>query len=148
MIAANHMKHIEALRFQHEMFFNGYKNQPRFMRLMQCIFNQEPNTPTWFKTAKAQARALAKAVEKAILPMFDGRGGVTWTFKKIERLEDVEGINNGQISRLKRAGIQTPHELVELNTTQFMGMTRSMFNQASEILTRLKFRLDLEIAKN
>lgn len=88
MIAANFYKHTEALRFQREMFFNGYKNQPRIMRLMQCVFSQAPSAPSWWNAVKARARALAKSVKKAIMPLFDKNGKAIeptiWTFKKME----------------------------------------------------------------
>lgn len=70
MIAKNYMKHPEALRFQRELFSNGYHNQPRIMRLMECIFNWTPAVPAWWASAKARARALAKAVKKSISDFF------------------------------------------------------------------------------
>lgn len=70
MIAKNYIKHPEALRFQMEMFFSGYKNNPRFMRLMQCIFDQTPDTPAWWTEAKGRARAAAQLVKKSIADFF------------------------------------------------------------------------------
>lgn len=88
MIAANFYKHTEALRFQREMFFNGYKNQPRIMRLMQCVFDQRPGSPDWWTAAKAKARNLAKSVKKAIIPLFEkpeiAEKKTTWTYCKVE----------------------------------------------------------------
>jgi hypothetical protein len=75
MIARNYIKHPEALRFQREMFSNGYHNSPRIMRLMECIFDQRPNLPDWWKAAKAAANALAKTVKKAIIALFAGQPG-------------------------------------------------------------------------
>ena len=138
MIAANHMKHIEALRFQHEMFFKGYKNQPRFMRLMQCVFNQEPSAPSWWTAAKAQARKLAKSVEKSIFPMFDSKGNITWTFKKITKLDEVEIINRGELGRVKRAGIKSLEEMADLAPQELMMKGRMTFERASQILARLR----------
>ena len=66
MIANNYIKHPEALRFQCEMFFNGYHNNPRIMRLMGCIFDQRPDTPAWWTAAKESAKALANQVKKKI----------------------------------------------------------------------------------
>ena len=71
MIAKNFLKFPEALRFQREMFSNGYKNQPRSMRRMQCIFDQRPGTPEWLTCAKGKARDLAKQVKKAIMALFE-----------------------------------------------------------------------------
>lgn len=138
MIAANFYKHTEALRFQREMFFNGYKNQPRFMRLMQCVFNQNPSSPDWWNAAKARARDLAKSVKKAIMPLFDERGNVTWTFKKIERLEDVELITRSEISRLKKnTWICTPEQLLKAGADQLACMIGIEYNRAKTIIQRL-----------
>jgi hypothetical protein len=71
MIAKNFMKFPEALRFRREMFSNGYHNQPRIMRMMECIFNQRPSAPDWWTMAKAKARDLAKRVKKAIMALFE-----------------------------------------------------------------------------
>lgn len=70
MIAKNFMKYPEALRFQRELFSNGYHNQPRIMRLMQCIFDWTPTAPDWWKEAKGRARDLAKRVKKSINDFF------------------------------------------------------------------------------
>ena len=70
MIAMNYIKHPEALRFQCEMFSNGYHNSPRIMRLMQCIFDQRPDVPQWFKDMRAKAKALVKTWKKSMLDMF------------------------------------------------------------------------------
>lgn len=71
MIARNFLKFPEALRFQRELFSNGYHNQPRIMRLMECVFSWIPTVPDWWKAKKASARALAKLVKKAMLHLFD-----------------------------------------------------------------------------
>jgi hypothetical protein len=60
MIAKNFISYPEALRFQREMFSNGYKNQPRIMRLMTVIFKQLPEVPSWVKEAAAAAKRLVK----------------------------------------------------------------------------------------
>jgi len=65
MIAANYIKFPEALRFQREMFSNGYHNSPRIMRLMTVIFEWKEATPDWWTVARAKAKALAKAVKTA-----------------------------------------------------------------------------------
>lgn len=72
MIAKNYMKHPEALRFQRELFSNGFHNSPRIMRLMECIFDWTPAAPAWWTAAKARARALAKTVKKSIADFFKG----------------------------------------------------------------------------
>lgn len=61
MIAKNYLKHPEALRFQRELFHNGFKNSPRIMRLMECIFIFAPATPQWAKDLARKARNLVKA---------------------------------------------------------------------------------------
>lgn len=65
MIAKNYLKHPEALRFQRELFHNGFKNSPRIMRLMECIFNFAPTTPQWAKDLARKARNLVKAWKAA-----------------------------------------------------------------------------------
>ena len=70
MIARNYIKHPETLRFQREMFSNGYHNSPRIMRLMECIFDWTPVAPDWWIAAKAKARALATAVKKSTSDLF------------------------------------------------------------------------------
>jgi hypothetical protein len=61
MIANNYIRHPETLRFQRELFHNGYKNQPRIMRAMECIFKFAPDIPGWVKEAARKARLLVKA---------------------------------------------------------------------------------------
>ena len=70
MIAKNFVTYPEALRFQREMFSNGYHNSPRIMRLMQCIFDWSATVPDWWKKAKGRARDLAKRVRKSINDFF------------------------------------------------------------------------------
>lgn len=70
MIAKNFSKYPEALRFQRELFSNGYHNSPRIMRLVECIFNWTPTTPAWWTEAKNRARSLAKSVKLAIADFF------------------------------------------------------------------------------
>jgi hypothetical protein len=60
MIAANYLKHPEALRFQRELFHNGFKNSPRIMRLMECVFKFAPDVPQWAKDMARKARQLVK----------------------------------------------------------------------------------------
>lgn len=60
MIAKNYIRFPEALRFQVEMFSNGYKNSPRIMRLMTVIFKQVASVPAWVKSAAAAAKRLVK----------------------------------------------------------------------------------------
>lgn len=94
MIAKNYIKYPEALRFQCEMFSNGYKNSPRIMRLMTVIFDWKVETPQWFKDAQARAKALVKVWKKAMIPFnfnaptspekmrdgwYYGPQGETWT---------------------------------------------------------------------
>lgn len=70
MIASNYIKHPEALRFQCEMFSNGYHNSPRIMRLMGVIFDQRPDVPQWFKDMRSKAKALVKKWKKQMVDMF------------------------------------------------------------------------------
>lgn len=60
MIAKNYLKFPEALRFQCEMFHRSYKNSPRTMRLMECIFSFAASVPSWVREAKLRASALVK----------------------------------------------------------------------------------------
>jgi len=69
MIASNYIKHPEALRFQMEMFSNGYHNSPRIMRLMECIFSFKPTVPDWVKEAQTRARALVKTWKAAMIEL-------------------------------------------------------------------------------
>lgn len=70
MIAANYIKHPEALRFQREMFSNGYHNSPRIMRLMEVVFDWTPPVPQWLKDAAARTRQLATAWRTQMIEMF------------------------------------------------------------------------------
>lgn len=65
MIAKNFIRYPEALRFQVEMFSNGYHNSPRLMRLMTVIFKQVSDVPAWVKEAAAAAKRLVKIWKKA-----------------------------------------------------------------------------------
>lgn len=65
MIASNYIKHPDALRFQRELFHNGYKNQPRLMRLMECMFKFTPSVPQWAKDAASRARQLVREWKEA-----------------------------------------------------------------------------------
>lgn len=65
MIASNFIRYPDALRFQRELFHNGYKNQPRIMRAMECIFKFTPDMPQWVKDAKRLAKQLVKHWKKA-----------------------------------------------------------------------------------
>jgi hypothetical protein len=64
MIAKNFIRYPEALRFQREMFSNGYHNSPRIMRLVQVIFSWKPTIPQWVKDAKKRASDLVKHWQK------------------------------------------------------------------------------------
>lgn len=70
MIAKNYIKFPEALRFQVELFSNGYKNSPRIMRLMTVIFDQRPDVPQWWKDLKSAERRLIKHWKKALMELF------------------------------------------------------------------------------
>jgi len=60
MIAKNFIQHPEALRFQAELFHNGYHNSPRIMRLMEVICRIAPTVPRWVKEAAAATKRLVK----------------------------------------------------------------------------------------
>jgi len=94
MIAKNYIKHPEALRFQREMFSNGYHNSPRIMRLMEVIFSFAAAVPQWVKDMKKRAADLVKhwkagqiglnfkapAKPTAMIPgFFYGPSGETWS---------------------------------------------------------------------
>ena len=65
MIAKNYLKHPDALRFQRELFHNGFKNSPRIMRLIECVFKFAPDVPGWAKEAARKARQLVKTWKAA-----------------------------------------------------------------------------------
>lgn len=142
MIAANFYKHTEALRFQREMFFNGYKNQPRIMRLMQCVFSQAQSAPSWWNAAKARARDLAKSVKKAIMPLFDKNGKaiepMTWTFKKIERLEDIQGLTALEIRLLAKAKVLTIDDLADLAVDELTEITGHSPEEAKALIIQAR----------
>lgn len=88
MIAKNYIKYPEALRFQVEMFSNGYHNSPRIMRLMEVIFNFQPEVPAWVKEAAARAKALVKRWKAAqVLLNFTDRYAIITDIKR--RRSDV-----------------------------------------------------------
>lgn len=70
MIASNYIKHPAALRFQCEMFSNGYKNSPRIMRLMTVIFDWKLQAPQWVKDAMAKAKRLVKMCREQQMELF------------------------------------------------------------------------------
>ena len=70
MIAKNYIKFPEALRFQCEMFSNGYHNSPRIMRLVECIFDWKKSIPQWWKDLKAAEGRLIKHWKKALMELF------------------------------------------------------------------------------
>jgi len=70
MIAKNFVKYPESLRYQREMFSNGYHNSPRIMRLIECVFDWSATIPDWWKEAKGRARDLAHRVKKSINDFF------------------------------------------------------------------------------
>ena len=73
MIAKNYIEHPEALRFQREMFSNGYHNSPRIMRLMECLFNWKIEAPQWFINFRSRAKELAKIIKKSITDFFNNQ---------------------------------------------------------------------------
>jgi hypothetical protein len=76
MIAKNYIKFPEALRFQCEMFSNGYKNSPRIMRLMTVLFDWKEAAPQWWKSFKALENLLIKGWKEMQLDFFTKRGEV------------------------------------------------------------------------
>lgn len=70
MIAKNYIDYPEALRFQREMFSNGYHNSPRIMRLMECMFDWRITAPQWFVDFRDRAKKLAKTIKKSIIELF------------------------------------------------------------------------------
>lgn len=71
MIAKNFIRYPEALRFQREMFSNGYHNSPRIMRLMEVVFGWKATTPEWVKEAKTRSRNLVNAWKSRMVDMFE-----------------------------------------------------------------------------
>lgn len=70
MIAKNYVRFPEALRFQVELFSNGFHNSPRIMRLMEVTFDWRVKAPEWWTAAKNRARRLAKKVKAEIGDFF------------------------------------------------------------------------------
>lgn len=71
MIAKNYIRYPEALRFQVEMFSNGYHNSPRIMRLMEVIFEWKEATPQWLIEQRERAKLLVKAWKIRMIEMFE-----------------------------------------------------------------------------
>ena len=82
MIAKNYVRYPEALRFQVEMFSRSYKNSPRIMRLMECIFSFAPSVPSWVREAQLRAKALVKKWKQVqdVLPFFSCDPGARKTY--------------------------------------------------------------------
>lgn len=70
MIASNYISTPQVLRFQRELFSNGYHNSPRIMRLVEAIFYWKPTVPQWFIDFRNRAKRLARAVKKALITLF------------------------------------------------------------------------------
>ena len=71
MIARNYIQFPEALRFQRELFHNGYRNSPRIMRLMECVFSWTASIPEWVTEAKARAVQIVKAWKSRQVELFE-----------------------------------------------------------------------------
>lgn len=71
MIAKNYIRYPEALRFQCELFSNGYKNSPRIMRLMTVIFDWTPTVPQWVTEAKNRATQIVRAWKSRQMELFE-----------------------------------------------------------------------------
>ena len=74
MIAKNYLKFPEALQYQCEMFSKSYKNSPRTMRLMECIFSFKPDVPQWVKDKARRMRELVKLLKSQMVEMFSLNG--------------------------------------------------------------------------
>lgn len=81
MIAKNYIRYPDALRFQVEMFSNGYHNSPRIMRLMEVIFEWKEAAPQWFLEQRGRAKLLVKAWRSRMVEMFEM---VKKTAKKVD----------------------------------------------------------------
>nr|WP_315489900.1 hypothetical protein [uncultured Rhodoferax sp.] len=81
MIAKNYIRYPEALRFQVEMFSNGYHNSPRIMRLMEVLFEWNVAAPPWFIEQRSRAKQLVKAWKSHMVEMFEM---VKMTVKKVD----------------------------------------------------------------
>jgi len=111
MIARNFVKYPEALRFQREMFSNGYHNSPRIMRLMECVFDWTPSAPDWWKEAKGRARNLANRVKKSIGDFFKDSNVIQMVFGFIGggmtlTLDKPKTVNSVTAQLMKRAELR------------------------------------------
>lgn len=110
MIAANYLKHPDALRFQRELFHNGYKNSPRIMRLMECVFKFAPDVPGWAKEAARKARALVKMWKSGQItlnfskPIADGQRRIGWFYGPRGEAWTGRGLMPQWLKSLVRAG--------------------------------------------
>lgn len=110
MIAANYLKHPEALRFQRELFHNGYKNSPRIMRLMECVFKFAPEVPQWAKDLARKARQLVKSWKAAQItlnfskPVADGKRTVGFYYGPRGETWSGRGLMPQWLKSLVRAG--------------------------------------------
>jgi len=107
MIASNYIKHPEALRFQCEMFSNGYKNSPRIMRLMTVIFDWKLQAPQWVKDAMAKAKRLVKMCREQQMELFgktEPNGAEVFIEKVPGRWKISLQINRNNAAELDRCG--------------------------------------------
>lgn len=110
MIAANYLKHPDALRFQRELFHNGYKNSPRIMRLMECVFKFAPEVPQWAKDLARKARQLVKLWKAGQItlnfskPVADGKRTVGFYYGPRGESWSGRGLMPQWLRSLMRAG--------------------------------------------
>ncbi len=79
MIASNYRKHVDALVRQMELDLSGVvteRGEQRAAAWDWLMHNgktqtlKKPAVPNWFKSIKAAAQRLAKAIKDALLPLF------------------------------------------------------------------------------
>ncbi|MDP3798889.1 MAG: hypothetical protein Q8R06_17380 [Polaromonas sp.] len=147
MIAKNYMKHPDALRFQRELFSNGFHNSPRIMRLMECIFDWAPTAPTWWTAAKAKARALAKTIKQSIADLFKERRAIPTTrnpYRQMldrmakanppKQINDLEGMTANTWGKLFDAQVRTLDDLADLAPDEVSEITGLPTDQACALL--------------
>lgn len=146
MIARNFIQFPEALRFQREMFSNGYHNSPRIMRLMECVFDWTPTAPDWWKEAKGRARDLARRVKKSINDFFkdmavkasDQLSLVLEALQPTPTIDKLQGMTEIILNELLNSGIHDLEELADLAPDEVMEITGLAEEHACNLLRQAR----------
>lgn len=121
MIAKNYIKYPEALRFQCEMFSNGYHNSPRIMRLMEVVFSWTPSIPAWWQALKNAENLLIKGWKKMQYELFGKKGEIV---TKTDPMMTIEPFKETVEGRWKISLQTNPNNKQELDRCS--GLYRSI----------------------